>query len=168
MKILEGLRKELFKLDSAEKAVEWPKVEQELKDAFYDLEDLIEKIKANGNNEDLSMDKMETHIKEYKKTIEHITQNKNTKAAKELKEEIRGFDGEIRNEVSGGLIDKSRLEYHDKEFNNLEWKDKNKARVLVNQGLKLITEKKISQLKPLLHQIWDLRIDPDGGRDTLG
>ena len=31
MKILDGLRKELLKLDSAEKVAEWPKVEQELK-----------------------------------------------------------------------------------------------------------------------------------------
>jgi molecular chaperone DnaK len=41
MKILDGLRKELLKLDSAEKVAEWPKVEEELKDAFYELEDLI-------------------------------------------------------------------------------------------------------------------------------
>lgn len=49
MKILDGLRKELLNLDSAERAVEWPKVEQELKDVFYQLEDLVEKIKINGH-----------------------------------------------------------------------------------------------------------------------
>ena len=36
MKILDGLRKEFLKLDSAEKIAEWPKVEQELKETFYD------------------------------------------------------------------------------------------------------------------------------------
>ena len=168
MKILDGLRKELLKLDSAEKVAEWPKVEQELKDAFYELEDLIEKIKANSDDEDLNIDKIEAHIQEYKKAIEHIIQHKDTKAAKELTEEMEGLDRELRNTVTGGAIDKQRLEYHDREFNNLQWKDKNKARQLVNQGLKLITEGKTSQLKPLLHQIWDLRIDPDGDRDTLG
>ena len=70
--------------------------------------------------------------------------------------------------MSGGMIDKGRLEYHDVEFNNLQWKDKNKARLLVNQGLKLIQEGKTSQLRPLLHQIWDLRIDSEGDKDTLG
>jgi molecular chaperone DnaK len=168
MKILDGLRKELLKLDSAEKIAEWPKVEQELKDAFYELEDLIKKIKANSDDEDLNMDKVEAHIQEYKKTIEHIIQKKDTKAAKELTEEIEGLDRELRNSVSGGMVDKGRLEYHDREFNNIDWKDKNKARLLVNQGLKLIQEGKTSQLRPLLHQIWDLRIDPDGDRDTLG
>jgi molecular chaperone DnaK len=168
MKILDGLRKELLELDSAEKIAEWPKVEQELKDAFYELEDLIDKIKANSNDEDLNMGKVEAHIQEYKKTIEQIIIHKDLKSAKELTEEMEGLDRELRNSVSGGLIDKGRLEYHDREFNNLKWKDKNKARQLVNQGLKLIQEGKTSQLRPLLHQIWDLRIDPDGDRDTLG
>lgn len=168
MKILDGLRKELLKLDSAEKIAEWPKVEQELKDAFYELEDLIEKIKANSDDDDLNIDKVQAHNAEYKKTIEHIIQKKDTKAAKELTEEIEGLDRELRNSVSGGMVDKGRLEYHDREFNNIDWKDKNKARILVNQGLKLIQEGKTSQLRPLLHQIWDLRIDPDGDGDTLG
>ncbi|MBK6820491.1 MAG: hypothetical protein IPG85_13280 [Bacteroidetes bacterium] len=113
------------------------------------------------------MDKVEAHIQEYKKTIEHILQNKNTKAAKELTEEIVILDRELRNSVSGGLVDKGRLEYHDREFNNIHWKDKNKARQLVNQGLLLISQGKTSQLRPLLHQIWDLRIDTEGNRDTL-
>ncbi len=168
MKILDGLRKELLKLDSAEKVAEWPKVEQELKDSFYTLEDLIEKIKANRDDEDLDIDKVETHIQEYKKTIEHIIQHKDLKSAKELTEEIEVLDRELRNSVSGGLVDKGRLEYHDREFNNLQWKDKTKARQLVNQGLKLISEGKTSQLRPILHQIWDLRIDQEGDRDTLG
>jgi molecular chaperone DnaK len=168
LKILDGLRKELLKLDSAEKVAEWPKVEQELKDAFYELEDLIEKIKANSDDDDLNMDKVETHIQEYKKTIEHIIQNKDSKSAKELTDEIEGLDRELRNSVSGGLIDKGRLEYHDREFDTIQWKDKNKARQLVNQGLKLISEGKTNQLRPLLHQIWDLRNDPDAdGGDTL-
>ena len=168
MKILDGLRKELLKLDSAEKTAEWPKVEQELKDAFYELEDLLEKIKVNSDDEDLNIDKMEAHIQEYKKTIEHIIQNKDTRAGKELTEEIEGLDRELRNAVTGGGIDRKRIEYHDREFNTLQWKDKNKARLLVNQGLKLITEGKTSQLKPILQQIWDLRIDPEGDRDLLG
>ena len=168
MKILDGLRKELLKLDSAEKVAEWPKVEQELKDAFYELEDLIEKIKANSDDDDLNIDKVQAHNAESKKTIEHIIQNKDTKAAKELTDEIIGLSIELRNAVTGGDVDRRRLEYHDREFNNLQWKDKNKARQLVNHGLKLISDGKTSQLKPLLHQIWDLRIDPDGDRDTLG
>lgn len=167
LKILDGLRKELLKLDGAEKIAEWPKIEQELKDAFFELQDLLEKLKDLSSEEDLNIDKFERHVKEYKKTIEQIILLKDFKAAKELTEEIEGIDSELRNSVSGGMIDKGRLEYHDKEFNTIQWKDKNKARQLVNQGLKLIQDGNTSQLRPLLHQIWDLRIDSDGDRDTL-
>ena len=166
MKILDGLRKELLKLDGAEKVAEWPKVEKELKDAFYELEDLIKKIKANSHDEDLNMDKIEVHVQEFKRTIEHIIKHKELREAKELTEEIESLDRELRNSVSGGLVDKGRLEYHDREFENLKWKDKNKARLLVNQGLKLIQEGKTSQLRPILHQIWDLRIDPSNDDGT--
>ena len=69
MKILDGLRKELLKLDGAEKTAEWPRVEQELKDDFYQLEDLIGKIKANSDEGDINMSSVETHIQEYKKAI---------------------------------------------------------------------------------------------------
>jgi molecular chaperone DnaK len=169
LQILDNLRKELLKLDSAEKLAEWPKVEKELKDTYYELADLIEKIKANSDDVDLDMDKIEAHDEEYKKTIEHIILQKDTKAAKELIDEIFGLSIELRNAVTGGDVDRRRIEYHDREFNNLQWKDKSKARQLVNQGLRLIQEGRTNQLKSVLHQIWDLRIDPgnDAG-ETLG
>ncbi len=168
MKILDGLRKELLTLDDAEKTAEWPKAEQELKDAFYGLETLIETIKENSDDEDFDLDKLEVHIQEYENRIEAIIQHKDLKAARELADDIQGLSIELRNALTGGAVDRRRIEYHDKEFNNLQWKDKNKARQLVNQGLKLISEGKTSQLKPLLYQIWEQRIDAEGDRDTLG
>lgn len=169
MKIFDGLRKELLKLDSAEKQAEWPKIERDLKDAFYELEDLIEKIKNNGADGDLNMRQVEAHLEEYRKKVEHIIDEKDSKNAKELTDEIIGLSIELRNTVTGGDVDRRRIEYHDREFNNIQWKDKNKARQLVNQGLRLIAEGKTSQIRAVLHQIWDLRIDPsnnDGA--TLG
>jgi molecular chaperone DnaK len=168
MKILDSLRKELLTLDNAEKTAEWPKVEQELKDAFYGLENLIVKIRENNDDEDFDLDKLEVHIQEYENRIEAIIQHKDLKAARELADDILGLSIELRNALTGGAVDRRRIEYHDQEFNNLQWKDKNKARQLVNQGLKLISEGKTSQLKPLLYQIWDQRIDAEGDRDTLG
>jgi len=169
MKILDGLRKELLELDGAEKKAEWPKAEEELKDAFYQLEDLIKKIETHGDAGDLNMDKIKAHCEEYKAAIEQIIKGKDTRAAKELTDEIEGMRIELKNEVTGGDIDKMRLLYHDREFGNLQWKDKNKARQLVNQGLQLIADGKINQLRPLLRQIWALRIDPsDDDGTTLG
>jgi molecular chaperone DnaK len=169
LKILDGLRKELLKLESAEKVAEWPKVEQELKETYYNFERLINIVKENNLEDELNMVNIENHNVEYKKIIENIILNKDIKGAKELTSEIGGLSAEISNTVTGGDLDKRRLEYHDKEFNNINWKDKNKARMLVNQGLNMIKEGKISQLKPLLYQIWDLRIDQsDDDGTSLG
>ena len=169
MKILDGLRKELLKLDSAEKNGQWPKIEQELKDSFYELKGLIDKIKVNNDDEDLNIEQIEVHMEEYKKTIEEIIKDKNNRQAKDLIDEIGDLERELRNAVSQGAVDINRLKYHDIEFTTLKWKDKNKARQLINQGLQFISDGKANQLRPLLHQIWDLRIDEEnGGRETLG
>jgi len=170
MKIHESLRKELFKLDSIEKAAVWTTLEKELKQEFFEFEDLIKKIQENGNESDLNMDKIKEYLEDYRKTIEQIIKDKDSKAAKELKEDIRSFDIEIRNELTEGQVDINRLKYHDNEFNNLKWKDKTKARQLVNQGLQLIADGKCKSLRPVLRQIWDLRIDAEDEitKDTLG
>ena len=170
MKILDSLRKELIKLEVAEKIAEWPKVEEDLKSTFYDLEDLVDKIKEININENIKIDKLDANISEFKNSIENIIVNKDIKAAKELTELINGISVELRNTVTGGDVDRRRIEYHDREFNNLEWKDKNKARLLVNQGLALIAEGKTNQLNPVVHQIWNQRIDKSDEDDgsTLG
>jgi len=167
MKILDSLRKELLKLDDAEKIAEWPKVEKKLKDAFFELEDLIGKIKSNSDDEDLNMEKINAHNQEYKQTIEQIIKEKNIKAAKDLTEEIIGLILELRNTLTQGAVDVNRIKYHDREFNSLKWKDKNKARLLINQGLQFISDGKTNQLRPLLHQIWDLRSFDEGSKETL-
>jgi molecular chaperone DnaK len=168
MKILDGLRKELLKLDSAEKTAEWPKVEQELKDAFYELEDLLEKIKANSDEEDLNMDKVEAHIQEYKKTIEQVIKEKNTKEAKHLISEIGSLDFNLRNAVTGNAMDVQFLKHIDSDFNTYHWKDKNKARQLVNQGLQFATAGNTSSIRQILIQVIALMPDDEKPKDTLG
>jgi molecular chaperone DnaK len=167
LEVLNNLRKELLKLDEANRLAEWPKIEESLKEAYYDLEKLLNEIKQNDDEDKIEMDKIESHLKDFKSTIEQIVKQKDIKNAKELTEEIEAIESELRNQLTGGLVDKRRLEYHDREFQNLKWKDKNKARFLINQGLALIQDGKTNQLKPLLFQIWDLRIDPEEGGDTL-
>lgn len=168
LKIQDGLRKELLKLDSAEKIAEWPKVEQELKDAFYELEDLVEKIKAHSDDEDLNIDKVETHIQEYKKTIEQVIKDKNTKEAKHLISEIGSLDFNLRNAVTGNAMDVQFLKHIDSDFNTYHWKDKTKARQLVNQGLQFATAGNTSSIRQILIQVIALMPDDKKPKDTLG
>jgi molecular chaperone DnaK len=173
MKILDGLRKELLLLETLEKQQEWPQIEQDLKKAYFELEDLVSKIKANGHTGDLNMDKIDAHLQDFKQKVDTVIRDKNRGEAKELKDDIIGLTIEIVNKISGGEADKNRLLWHDHNFATIRWKDANKARALVNQGKKLISEGRNNELRPVLHQIWDLRIDKgidDGGDDggTLG
>jgi len=167
MKILDGLRKELLKLDSAEKQAEWPKIEQELKDAFYEFQDLIAKIKANNDDENLNMEMVEAHIQEYKKTIEQVIKDKNIREAKHLISEIGSLDFNLRNAVSGNAMDVQLLHHLNDSFSSFHWKDPNKARQLVNQGLNLATAGNTSAIRPILIQIIGLIPDNEKPKDTL-
>lgn len=168
MKIFDGLRKELLKLDSAEKQAEWPKVEQKLKDAFYNLEDLIEKIKRNSDDTDLNMSSVNAHIQEYRTKIEHIIKEKNIKEAKELIQDIGSLDFNLRNAVTGNAMDVQYLHHFNDGFNSFSWKDANKARQLINQGLQMVTNGNTSGIRNILVQIIGLMSDSEKPKETLG
>lgn len=167
MKILDGLRKELLKLDGAEKSAEYPKVEEELKEAFYELEDLIEKIKRNADDGNLNISQIESHLEEYRKKVEHIIKEKNIKEAKELTREIGQLDFELRNAVTGNAMDVQFLRHINDTFNSYHWKDANKARQLVNQGLQMATNGNTSGIRNILIQIIGLMPDNEKPTNTL-
>ena len=165
MKILDGLRKELLKLDRAQKSAEWPKVEQALKEAFYELEDLIEKINENDDEGNLNMDKVEAHVQEYKQKIEHVIKDKNIKEAKELTSEIERLDFELRNAVTGNAMDAQLLLHLNDNFGSFHWKDAAKAKQLINQGMQMTTAGKTDAIRPLLVQLIELM--PENEKQTL-
>ncbi|MDR0754487.1 MAG: Hsp70 family protein, partial [Prevotellaceae bacterium] len=167
MKILDSLRKELLQLETLEKQQEWPQIEKDLKDAYFELEELVNDIKRTEYTGNLNMKRINARVHDFKQKVDAAIRDKNRGEAKELEADIIGLLTEIQNELSAGEVDVERLMYHDREFNSLRWKDVNKARALVNQGLKLIAEGKKNQLRPVLHQIWDLRIDKNDIGETL-
>lgn len=167
LQILDGLRKELLKLEELEKDVLWPEVEQELKDAFYELEDLIDKIKRNKADGELNMEKVEAHLAEYRKLIEHIISEKNTKEAKALVREIGQLDFDLRNAVTGNAMDAQVLKSINNDFGSIKWKNATKARQLINQGLQLANEGKTSSIRPILVQIIGEMSDGEKLKETL-
>ncbi len=167
MKILDGLRKELLKIDNIERSNQWPTIEKELKNTFYELEDLVDKIKANNDDDELNIDKVEVHINEYRSSIEQIIAEKNTKEAKALIREIGSYDFNLRNVVTGNGLDVEYLNMIDNNFQDYNWKDALKARQLVNQGLQLIAEGRTTSVRPVLIQVIALMPDEEKPRDTL-
>ena len=167
MKILDGLRKELLKLDGAEKSAHYPQVEQELKDAFFELEDLIDKIKSHGVDEKLNMKQVETHLSELRKRVEHAIKDKNIREAKELTIEILQLDFELRNAVTGNAMDVEHLRHLNDNFSSYHWKDMNKAKQLCNQGLQMAANNNTSGIRNILRQLYALIPENERPKDTL-
>lgn len=161
LKILDSLRKELLKLDVAEKSAEWPKVEDELKKAFFELEELIDKIRNNSADEDLNMEMVQAHIEEFRRKTEQVIKEKNTKQAKELIQEIGQIDFDLRNAVTGNAIDVQFLQHLNNEFNSFHWKNPTKARQLLNQGLHMAAAGNTSNIRPVIIQLIGLLPDDE-------
>lgn len=167
MKILDGLRKELLKLDGAEKLVEYPRIEEELKEAFYELEDLVEKIKQNADGGNLNIKQIESHLEEYRKNVEYIIKEKNIKEAKELTREIGYLDYELRNTVTGNAIDVEFLRHLNNTFGSYHWKDANKSKQLLNHGLQMATDGNTSGIHNILVQLIGLMPEDEKPNNTL-
>lgn len=168
MKILDGLRKELLKLDGAEKSAHYPQVEQELKDAFFELEDLVEKIKSHGVDQNLNMRQIETHLSEFKKRVEHTIKDRNIREAKELTMEILQLDFELRNAVTGNAMDVEHLRHLNDNFSSYHWRDTSKAKQLCNQGLQMAANGNTSGIRNILRQLYSLIPESERPKDTLG
>ena len=136
MKILDGLRKELLKLDSAEKIAEWPKVKEQLKKSFYDLEELINKLKENGDDEGFNTDKLEAEISEYRHTVETLISQEPSDKVKIAKELIGKMDA-TRTILLIHLIPEEFIRNFDRQFSQIHWLNPNKAKSLINSGLSI-------------------------------
>jgi molecular chaperone DnaK len=167
MKILDGLRKELLQLDTLEKQQEWPAIEQELKDAYFDFEELIQKIKVRGDDNNVNMGAIDSELQNIKKNVEHIIKEKNRGAAKELISEIGSLDFNLRNAVTGNAMDVQFLQHFNADFNSLHWKNPTKARQLINQGLQQVARGN-NNIRPILVELIQLLPQDEKPTDTLG
>lgn len=165
LKILDGLRKELLKLDSAEKVAEWPKIEEELKKAFYELEELIEKIKRNRDDDEFDMEKIEAHLQEFRSSIAQTIKDKSKKEAKDLIRAIGQLHFELITLVTAGENLTRHLNHFDTHFETYHWKNPAKARQLLNQAKQLVAAGKSGSIRPILAQVVDLM--PEDGKETL-
>jgi len=169
IQINENIKKLMFKLDEIEKVLEWPKVEKELNDTFFNLEDMISKIKGYPElTEKVDISKASEHVSELKKKADNIVKDKDTKAAKDLILEIVYIDYELRNTVTNSEVDANRIRSYDKNFQDFHWKDSYKARSLINEGLKQIAAGNNHVIRNILIKLYKLMPSDEINDDTLG
>ncbi len=167
LEVQDNLLKELRALDKLDCETEWPKVEKELKENFYDLEELLNKVKSNDDEGNLKMVTIEAHMEEFRVKIEQIIKEKSVIHARELIEEIDSLDFNIRDILAGPQMDISMINNINTNFSSTNWKDSNKARTLLNQAIQSINNGNVSNLRPILIQILDV-MDRDDAEKLTG
>jgi len=157
--VLNKVRENRREIEAHISTDEWPKVSEELKEAFYKAEELVEKCESgeieSGN---LDMRKIKSHLEEFRSKVEQIVRNKETNLAKELTEDINDLSRDIiTSSLPEGFRERMFIEYVDRSFSEITWKNPNRARQLTNQAIaNLNSEGNVRELQSLCSQISDL------------
>ena len=159
--VRDSLRRSLKRIDEVQSASEWPKVEQELKDVFYRLEESCERFEN---------DKAREIIQQYKAQIPEVINEKNVKVAQELISNMRSLDFAIADEGLGAQMEVSYLNHFNEDFDTLDWNDRDRARMTLDKGLQLAANNPVKeQLRPIVTELYKLLPDADkaivGGGD---
>lgn len=155
--VLVNLRKSLRKLDDIQDSTEWPKTEEELKDAFYKLEETFKDFE--GKVDGLNEERVKEAIAQFKEQIPQVIKDKNVKVAKELIDLMRGISFTIVDQGLGARMEISLLQQFNENFDMHDWKPgtENKARMLINQGLAMAQNNPSKQrLRPIVIEIYKL------------
>ncbi len=155
--VLTNLRRSLKKIDELSETTEWPKLEETLKEEFYRLE------KANN---DLGNNTTTQVVNQFRSQLDEVIRAKDVKHGNLLLEEIESFYFKLT--MIYQLI--AIVRGFDDNFHSLHWKDSNRARTLINNGLQLISQNpNVNDLRPVVVSLYDL-LPPNerpSGDDTV-
>ena len=150
---LSNLRKTLKKIDSLSDGMEWPKMEEQLKDEFFRLEKV---------NRDLGNDKTAQIVNHLRSRLEDVLQKKDTKLGAALLDDmselylsltmIYQLIGIIRN--------------YNQNFGSYNWINPQRARSAINEGLQIIGDQPtVDELRPIVREIFDQLKEEDRPSD---
>ncbi|SFN07801.1 molecular chaperone DnaK [Algoriella xinjiangensis] len=155
--VLTNLRKTLKTIDELSETTEWPKLEEELKEEFYRLE------KAN---KDLGNERSTQVVNQLRNQLEEVLKTQDIKLGKALAEEIHSVFFQMT--LVYQLI--NFIRQHNQNFGSYHWKDSNRARQLLNDGLQQIGENPTTEdLHPIVIDLINLLPDTEkpSGDDTV-
>ena len=142
--VLANLRKTLKTIDELNETTEWPKLEEELKEEFYRLE---------KTNKDLGNDRSNQVVNQLRNQLEEVLKTQDIKLGKDLAEEIHSVFFQLT--LVYQLINFIRR--HNENFGSYHWKDGNRARQLLNDGLQQIGENPTTEdLHPIVINLINL------------
>ena len=159
--VLDSLKRVLKQVDDIQISSEWPKVERELNDVFYRLEETCEQFE-NAKAKEL--------VQQFKTQIPEVIRDKNVSLAQELISNMRSVDFAVVDEGMGAQMEVLFLNNFNDEFDTLDWTDRNRARMTLDKGLQLAANNPVKeQLTPIVRELYKLLPEADkaivGGGD---
>lgn len=146
--VLGNLRQCLRKIDDIQDLTEWPRVEEEIKDVFYRLEEIN---KEYGNEKTIIL------VDEFKSQIPELIKTKDVKLANKIIEDMRQLDFILVDQGMGANFEIGHIYHLNEEFDTLDWSDRSKARMLINQGISIAASNPTKQvLRPILIELFKL------------
>ena len=153
--VLDNLRRSLRKIDDVQEVAEFPNTEEELKNGFYRLEETFKKVE--GKFEEINDKAVKEAITQFKEQIPQVIKERNVKVAKELIDQMSGLDFALIDTAMGAQMEIQILKELNDEFDLHEWSDRNKAKILINQGLSLASTSPSKQkLRPIVIELYKL------------
>lgn len=146
LQILEGIRKLQREIDSVERLQLLPALIDEMKRAFFELEKLVKTINEKGLSEKYNMPMIDAKMLDFRQKISQIlkiSDERSTEKIRFVKEttaDIGNLDFAIRDVVAAVQMDINFLKYYSNHFDEYDWKDRNKARTLINNTLAYSTD----------------------------
>lgn len=159
LKVQNDWRKELQNIQQKQEESEWPQLEKSVKEAFFELEDLIGSIQkhpAVAEENNLALDRIVMSKDELKQKLEKALEKKDRTAVKRIKSEIITMQIGLAMAVAGGEAFADIIQSWDRDFNKIHWTNPTKARELINKGLLAISQGRTDSLRSLCLEIGGL------------
>jgi len=148
--VLNRIREISIEIDKLQDAAEVPKIMQELTDALEHLKD---------NDERFGDEKTSQMVKQLSEQVKIVIQKQDVRMAKDLTKQIHSFAFAIVDKADiGPALEISFIKGFDDEFDMHEWKDRARARQLIEEAKKIINANRAtkSNLKPIVSELFSM------------
>ena len=154
--VMQHLKEVLRKIEDFEEGTEWSRIEVELREEFDNLE------KANA---DLGNNKTNQAVEDLRGQIDEVIRKQDVKMARDLKEIVHHLFFQLTMVYQCRYL----IEDMNRDFNIIQWKDRNRARTLINQGLSEINNQPTREkLQPIAVALLELLPDDEKTRRGSG
>ncbi len=166
MQVRNNLRDILRKVDRIEDSAEWPATKEKLEETLNDLEDYLSRHRESLNP--AVVERAEAALRQFSEQVPIVIRAQDNRLAKQLTEEIDGTGFALSDALYGVQLYIKILRDYDEEFEIHDWSDRNRARLLINQGLGMAANSPTRDgMRGLLREIFSLLPESDQPTDHV-